>query len=134
MSITALKKLQEDQSALLAKQAALDEEIRQAKRARAGEIGSQFEKTDLVLRSNLEIQGLIRFAEMQPASWWEEIAKTGSGSFRRNGGKPAARGAAAQPPAAANPEPAVGPVNGDAGETGTDGAAADAPGGAASAH
>lgn len=134
MSITALKKLQDDQAALLAKQAAIDEEIRQAKRARAGEIGGLFEKTDLVLRSNLEIQGLIRFAETQPKAWWEEIAKTGSGSFRRNGGKPAARGAAAQPPAAANPEPTPGPSDGDAGQTRADGGATDAPGGAASAY
>jgi hypothetical protein len=134
MSLTTLAKIKAEQDALRAQLAAADQKAADARRARASEIAGLFEKSDLILMSNAQIISLIRFGENQPKTWWEEIAKTGSGSFRRNGGKHAARGAAAQPPAATNPEPTPGPTDGDVGQTRTDGAAADAPGGAASAH
>ena len=134
MSLTTLAKLNAEREALLAQLAAAEQKAADARRARAGEIAALFQKSDLILKSNSDMSALIRFAETQPKAWWEEIAKTGSGSFRRNGGKPAARGAAAQPPAAANPEPTPGPTDGDVGQTRADGGAADAPGGAASAY
>lgn len=134
MSISALKKAHDEREALLAQLAAADQKATEARRARAGEVATLVEKSDLILKSNSEIMGLIRFAETQPASFWQEVTKTGSGSFRRSGGKRPAGDATAKPSAAPNPEPAAGADHSDAGEARTDGSAAHAPGGAESTH
>ncbi len=134
MSITALAKIQAERDSLVAQLAASDQKAAKARRDRAGEIAALFEKSDLILKTNSEVMALIHFGETQPKSWWEEIAKTGSGSFRRNAGKRSARAAAAEPPAASNTQPTTGAVNGDAGQAGPSDLSADAPRSAAGTH
>lgn len=134
MSISALKKAHDEREALLAQLAAADQKATEARRARAGEVATLVEKSDLILRSNSEIMGLIRFAEAQPPSFWQEIGKSGSGSFRRSGGKRPTGDAAAKPSAAPNLEPTPGADHGDAGEARPDGTTALAPGDAESTH